>query len=87
DNEKNTPLHEAANNDHAGIATLLLDNGAEIDARGAASCTPLLNTAWKRSLAVMEVLYQRGADRVAIDRNDYHPILLAAVDSNMMDIV
>jgi len=58
-----TPLHIAAVSGHADLAGLLLDRGADREARDTGSgATPLFQAgAWGRK-TVVELLLQRGAD-------------------------
>jgi len=56
------PLHFAAWQGRKKIAELLLDSGAEIDARGDGGRTPLHYAVEERSPAVVKLLVERGAD-------------------------
>src|SRR5437762_2993799 len=56
-----TPLHMAARRDHVGIARVLLDAGAAIDARDKKGVTPLQRAISCRQRAVAELLRVRGA--------------------------
>jgi ankyrin repeat protein len=64
-----TALHDAALAGHDGIAALLLERGAPIDARDAESgATPLMTAAaWGRE-AVVKLLLERGADPALTNR-------------------
>ncbi len=60
-----TPLHATAFNTQRGneMATLLIDHGAEIDARNKHRATALLLAAQQGNLPVIRILLERGADR------------------------
>jgi len=78
-----TPLHLAAFFGHRDLVVLLLDHGAEVDARSkserfARANTPLHAAAANRQVAVAELLVQRGADVNARDGSGFTPLALAA---------
>ena len=68
-----TALHRVADLRHAdgeratGIATVLLDRGAAVDARNRDDVTPLHQAVRARNLAVAKILIARGADPNARD--------------------
>ncbi len=77
DPDGETPLHRLANGGHAAaeearkvatLATLLLDRGADPNARNWDDVTPLHQAVRARNLAVAEVLLARGADPNARDK-------------------
>src|SRR5690606_25858891 len=57
-----TPLHYAARHDHTDVAALLLDAGANIEAREANEITPLLMAISNDQLPTAYLLLERGAD-------------------------
>ena len=57
-----TPLHVVAWHGHADVAGLLLDAGAEIDARNCDGRTPLHDAIESGSVAVVDLLLDRGAE-------------------------
>lgn len=57
-----TALHHAAIGGHADVVQVLLDSGADINARGSGGETPLLLAAAKGNLEVVELLVKNGAD-------------------------
>lgn len=74
-------LHLAGFHGHPAVAALLLDRGAEVDAR---SANHLANTALQATLAISghlplaELLLARGADANAVGAGGYRPLHLAA---------
>lgn len=57
-----TALHYAATGGHTDVLTVLLDGGADVNARGSRGETPLLLAASKGNVGVVELLIERGAD-------------------------
>jgi ankyrin repeat protein len=77
-----TALHVAAQNDNAEIAGLLLDKGADANAKSLQSKqTPLMTAADYGSKKVAQLLLDRGADPNAKDDNGTTPLLFA-IDPN-----
>ncbi|KAH8884938.1 hypothetical protein GQ53DRAFT_616473, partial [Thozetella sp. PMI_491] len=75
------PLHQAARNSHEILVELLLDRGADIEARdNSLGYTPLRMAVLKGSESVVRLLLDRGADIEAKDSNGYTP-LRGAVDN------
>lgn len=78
-----TPLHLAAFFGHHALAALLLDRGADVNARStserfAKSNTPLHAAAANRQVEVARLLVERGADVNAKDGSGFTPLALAA---------
>jgi ankyrin repeat protein len=78
-----TPLHLAAFFGHRDLAELLLERGADVNARSrstrfARENTPLHAAAANRQVAVAELLVARGADVNARDGSGFTPLALAA---------
>jgi ankyrin repeat protein len=78
-----TALHLAAFFGHRGVAALLLDRGADVNARSrntrvARDNTPLHAAAANRRVDVAELLVARGADVNARDGSGFTPLALAA---------
>ena len=67
----NTPLHEAANRGNAALVQILLDAGANIDARCADGWTPLMRACNAKALDVARLLVEAGADIHAKSREGY----------------
>jgi len=57
-----TPLHWAADRGRLDTARLLLEKGAEVDAREDRGTTPLLSALWRGHLPLVELLLEAGAD-------------------------
>ncbi|RMZ79078.1 hypothetical protein DV737_g3580, partial [Chaetothyriales sp. CBS 132003] len=74
-----TPLLLAARNGHEAVVKLLLEKGADLEARDEDSETPLLQAAWTGHEAVIKLLLEKGADLEARDRRDRTPLLQAAL--------
>jgi ankyrin repeat protein len=68
--------------EHAAIAALLLDHGADIDSRGREGWTPLASAATHSATAVAELLLQRGADWRLRDQLGFAPLHTAAEYGN-----
>ncbi|XP_022089722.1 putative IQ motif and ankyrin repeat domain-containing protein isoform X3 [Acanthaster planci] len=62
DANNNTPLSEAASGGHADTIKLLIDRGADVNARGQFERTPLYRAAFAGHLTAAQVLLQHGAD-------------------------
>jgi FtsZ-binding cell division protein ZapB len=65
-----TPLHWAARNNHVEIARLLLQNGAEVNAKsndGNGGQTPLHWAAWNGHVDILHLLVENGANLEAQD--------------------
>ena len=78
-----TPLHLAAFFGHRELAQLLLDRGADVNARSkserfAKSNTPLHAAAANKQVEVARLLVERGADVNAKDGHGFTPLALAA---------
>jgi len=57
-----TPLMHAIHKNHPDVALLLLDLGADSNARGKRGATPLMLAAPRGQVAVVKALLRRGAD-------------------------
>ncbi|OLD65346.1 MAG: hypothetical protein AUI47_02350 [Acidobacteria bacterium 13_1_40CM_2_68_5] len=87
-----TPLHLASFFGHQEVADLLLDRGADVNARSrstrfARENTPLHAAAANRNVAVAELLIARGADVNARDGSGFTPLALAANNKNDLMVV
>ena len=71
-------LFYAAEHNKVGLAKILLDRGADKDARNKGQRTPLHWAAINNSRAVAELLLDRGADYEARDVNQWTPLHYAA---------
>lgn len=76
-----TPLHDAAVGGQSEIVAMLLERGAEIDARDQDSgATPLYNAASWGKLDAVKLLIEKGADVNARNKTGKTP--LAAAEEN-----
>lgn len=64
-----TPLHYAAMGGHNDIVKLLLDRGAQLDARSPNNTTPVMMAAWGGKIYTVKLLLDVGAD--AMLKNDH----------------
>ncbi|KAI4519562.1 hypothetical protein K525DRAFT_164213, partial [Schizophyllum commune Loenen D] len=62
DDSGTTPLHDACRNNSCRAARVLLDGGAEIDARDISQLTPVLHAVLMGHQEAVELLLIRGAD-------------------------
>lgn len=72
-----TPLHEAALKNNTFIIQLLLDRGADINARDTNDQTALHKAAWNNCTSAMRLLLERGADPNARNLANQTPLDLA----------
>lgn len=61
DYDKRTPLHLAATEGHVSICVLLIENGADVNARDRWGQTPLCNANERKSAEIKELLVGNGA--------------------------
>eukprot|EP00435_Cladocopium_sp_Y103_P012114 s88_g3.t1 len=80
DEDRYTPLHRAAMTGHVGATTLLLEAGAEIEARNITmfGMVPLHLAASRGYLDVVRVLLEAGAEKDQLTTNGQTPMLCAA---------
>jgi ankyrin repeat protein len=83
DKRGNTPLHNAS---HRDIAALLIDKGADVNAKNNVAQTPLHIACQKGNKEIAELLIDKGADINSRLRNGLTPLHLAA-RGNHKDIV
>ncbi|MCL5102810.1 MAG: ankyrin repeat domain-containing protein [Armatimonadetes bacterium] len=72
-----TPLHFAAYNGHAGTARLLIDYGADVNARDSSGRTPIHEAAETNSASVIELLVSSGAGVDMRDNGGRTPLQVA----------
>jgi len=78
-----TPLHLAAGKDAAEI---LLQNGADVNARTSKGGTPLLYAVKRGAADVVTLLLSRGADTAVSDEGWTGTLLHVAVDNNCLEV-
>jgi ankyrin repeat protein len=78
DEEGRTPLSHAAREENIGIATMLLDRGADVNSVDDIQWTPLMVAAEVGLEAVGSLLLQRGANPNTCGEDGVTPLLLAA---------
>ena len=76
------PLHNAARSGDLSAVKMLLEAGADPDARGRRGATPLHEAAYNDNLAVVEALLAAGADPDARGRRGATPLHEAAYNDN-----
>eukprot|EP01012_Entosiphon_sulcatum_P015500 TRINITY_DN2044_c0_g1_i1.p1 TRINITY_DN2044_c0_g1~~TRINITY_DN2044_c0_g1_i1.p1 ORF type:complete len:242 (-),score=61.95 TRINITY_DN2044_c0_g1_i1:4-705(-) len=80
--KQNTPLHWASYKGHAHVLELLLQKGANIDARGVKGQTALDDAVEKGHKAVVEVLLKHGADVFTVTNEGKRPADFAKAESH-----
>lgn len=76
-NTRRAPLHYVAAGDHGAVAELLVQQGAEVDARDAHKETPLHYAVREGSRATVEFLISKGADVNARNQSGSTPLTFA----------
>jgi hypothetical protein len=69
-----TCLINAARNGHLDICRLLIDKGAQVNAKDSIGCTPLHLAAWKGHIEILRPLCDRGADIEARNQDGSRPL-------------
>lgn len=82
-----TPLHLAAEISHDSTVEELIARGAEVDQEGYHQITPLLSAALAGKASTLRLLYEKGADAAATNRDGLHPLTLSANDISLMEVV
>lgn len=82
DNEKRTALIWTAIEDNAGVAKLLIENGADLNKADDDGKTPLIWTAIRNNVEVAELLIENGADLNQTDGNGKTALIWAARTGN-----
>ena len=81
-----TPLHNAARNCHVKIIRLLLQNGAEVNAKSNRGYTPHHFAASLGSVDILHLLVENGADLEAQANNGWRALHTAASNGNLRTI-
>ncbi|GFF85047.1 palmitoyltransferase akr1 [Aspergillus udagawae] len=88
DEEGITPLHWAAINNQYAMCKFLLDNGADVNAKGGDSvATPAMWAAQRCHYYIVHLLLQHGADPLLTDVQGYNILHLATIDGNAFLLV
>ena len=78
-----TCLMTAAYNGHFDICRLLLDKGAQLDAKDSIDWTPLLFAASQGRIEIVRLLCDRGADVEARSHHGWRPLHRAAINGHL----
>jgi hypothetical protein len=78
-----TPLHDAARNGHIEIARLLLQNGADANAKDNDGNTPLYWASFQGHVDILHLLVENGADLEAQDNDGWRALHRAANFGNL----
>ena len=81
--KRETPLHVASRCGHIDVAQLLLEHGADADARDNDDCTPLLRASQEGPAGLALFLLKHGVDIEARDTQDSTPLGRAAIRGNV----
>ncbi|KAK9573832.1 palmitoyltransferase akr1 [Aspergillus fumigatus] len=88
DEEGITPLHWAAINNQYAMCKFLLDNGADVNAKGGDSvATPAMWAAQRCHYYIVHLLLLHGADPLLTDVQGYNILHLATIDGNAFLLV
>ena len=75
-----TPLHRASSKDSEDVVRLLLDHGADIEARTPEQFTPLMCACENLHFAIVDLLLVRSANIHAYDQSGWRPLHRALVN-------
>jgi hypothetical protein len=78
-----TPFHYAAENGHVEISRLLLQNGADVNAKGYDGYTPLHLAALKGHVDILHLLVENGADLEAQSNGGWRALHRAAIHGHL----
>ena len=82
-----TPLHIAASGNDLQKVVLLLEKGAEVNARGTIGWTPLMFAAGKSSTPeIVQLLLEKGAELEARDTDGWTPLMYAANNDRLKSV-
>jgi ankyrin repeat protein len=86
DDHGRTPLHHAAAQGRGEVVSILLDAGADIDAREEDGETPLHYAAWRNQLEVGRLLIERDTDLEARNHWGRTPLLIVGRETGNADM-
>ncbi len=88
DAEDITPLHWAAINNQYAVCQYLLEQGADVNAKGGESnATAAMWAAQRSHLYIVNLLLQNGADLLLTDGQGYNILHLATIDGNALLLI
>ena len=88
DEEGITPLHWAAINNQYGVCRYLVDQGADVNAKGGESgATPAMWAAQRCHFYIVNLLLNHDADPLATDGQGYNILHLATIDGNALLVI
>ena len=82
-----TPLHDAARNNHADVAGLLLDKGGLIEAKDSDGCTPLIVGAQSGAEQMVKLLLDQKADPNESDQSRRTALIWAATKGDWPEVM
>ena len=85
DKEGITPLHWAAINNQYAVCKFLVEQGADVNAKGGESnATAAMWAAQRSHLYIVHLLLQSGTDALLLDASGYNLLHLATIDGNVL---
>ena len=78
-----TCLHTAARDGHLSICRLLIDKGAQLEAKDMYGWTPLHRAALRGHFEIVRLLCDRGADVEVRNNHGYRPLHYAAISGQI----
>ncbi|KAG4098229.1 ankyrin [Neocallimastix lanati (nom. inval.)] len=82
-NKKITPLMMASGKGYTDYVRLLIENGADVNARDSKNFTPLMFATQCDNKSIIELLVEHGADVNAVSKDSYTALILACEEGNL----